>query len=64
MTDVEQKLAELGVGSVSEAIAELDHAADALQQGNIEPALPWDESIESALNRINADLEMLAVVND
>ena len=56
---VQQLLAELGVDSISDGIVELDLAKDALAFGHTAPALPWDESIESALQRIEAELQML-----
>ena len=52
-------LAELNVDSVDEAMIELNLAKDALANGNTEPALPWEKSIEQAMQRIDGELEML-----
>ena len=56
---VNQMLAELGVDSVEDALVELELAKDALEHGNTEPALPWEDSIEQAMQRIDADLQAL-----
>lgn len=56
---VQTILNELQVDSVEDAVAELELAADSLAKGHTAAALPWDESIEAALTRINAELQML-----
>jgi hypothetical protein len=60
---VQEILAELGVDSVADAIQELDLAKDALANGYTTPALPWEESIEAVLQRIDGEIEMLVSVS-
>lgn len=56
---VNQMLAELGVDSLEDGIVELELAKDALERGITDPALPWEESIEEAMQRIDGELQML-----
>jgi len=60
---VQEILANLGVETVGEAIAELDLAKDSLAKGWTNACDPWEKTVEEAMVRINGEIEMLVSVS-